>query len=259
MNIIVCVKRVPDLSEADVALDASGRRLRGDDLVYALNDWDRFAIEEALQLKERHDGNVLVISIGDEDAEDVLRRALAMGADEAIRLHDPSFASADGFLAARILYHAIAPRSYDLVITGAVSSDNGGGVVGGMLAAMLEVPQVALATKISIDGGVAIVQHEVEGGLERIVEMDLPAVVSVQTGINEPRYVPIRGIRRVAGIDIPVLDAASLEFAGGEPQVRPLRLFMPEQGTRAEMLQGPTDTVVDQLIEHLKRAGGLQP
>jgi len=244
-----------------VVLDASGKGLRDDDLVYALNDWDRFAVEEALQLKERHDGNVIVLTIGDEDADDVLRRALAMGADEAVRLHDASFAELDAYQAARILHAAIAPREFDLVITGAVSSDSGTGVVGGMLAAMLGIPQVALATAINVDGAVATVQHEVEGGLERVVEIELPAVVSVQTGINEPRYVPIRGIRRVAGIEIPVLDAASLDLAAsdsGEPRVRQERLFMPEQGARAEILQGSTDAVVDQLVQRLKSAGGLQ-
>ena len=110
----------------------------------------------------------------------------------------------------REMHRAIAGRDHDLVLTGAISADVGGGHVGGMLAAMLGIAHVSLATGLSLDGTTAVVRHEAEGGLERVVEVDLPALVTVQTGINEPRYVSIRGIRRVAGREIPILGAADL-------------------------------------------------
>lgn len=256
MEIIVCVKRVPDLAEVDVSIDATGRGIKSDDLVFGLNDWDRFAVEEALQLKEKHGGRVTVITVGDEEADDVLRRALAMGADEAIRLADPEFAEADGYMTARILHAAISKRPFDLVLTGSVSSDRGAGVVGGMLAAMLDIPQVALATAIDATAATLTVQHEVEGGLERVVEMDLPALVTVQTGINEPRYVSIRGIRKVSGVEIPVLDGDG-QIDASARWVRVEEMFLPPSGQGAEILEGRTDDVVDQLVERLKMQGGV--
>jgi electron transfer flavoprotein beta subunit len=262
MEIIVCVKRVPELTDLEVAIDASGKSLKNDDLVFALNEWDRFAVEEALRLKEEHSGSVTVITIGDEESEDVLRRSLAMGADDAVRLWDPSFSAADGYLAARILHAAISKRPFDLILVGSVSSDTGAGVVGGMLAAMLDVPQTALATAIDVIDGTASVQHEVEGGLERLVELDLPAVVSVQTGINEPRYVSIRGIRKVSGVEIPVLDGAALELepeaiSDSARRVTLEELFVPPVGDGAEILEGPTEDVVAELVQRLKAAGGV--
>ncbi len=262
MEIIVCIKRVPDLSEIDVAIDASGRAIKEDDLVFGLNEWDRFAVEEALRLKEAHGGRVTVITVGGEESEDVLRRSLAMGADEAIRLSDPAFADADAFVVARILHAAIAQRPFDLILTGSVSSDSGAGVVGGMLAAMLDIPQVALATYIEVVDGAVGVQHEVEGGLERAVNVDLPALVTVQTGINEPRYVSIRGIRKVAGAEIPVLDSALLGLTSDEVGdtarwIRVEALNRPPEGRSAEILEGRTEDVVDQLVERLKERGGV--
>lgn len=262
MEIIVCVKRVPDLSEADVSIDSSGRAIREDDLVFGLNDWDRFAVEEALRIKEDQGGRVTVLTVGDEDSEDVLRRALAMGADEALRLWDPSFVGVDGHTTARILQAAIMQRPFDVVLLGSVSSDSGSGVVGGMLAALLDVPQVALATAIGISGRTVSVRHEVEGGLEREVEVDLPALVSVQTGINEPRYVSIRGIRRVADVHIPTANASSLGlddpgFVESTAWVRLEELFVPPAGRSAEILTGRTDEVVDQLVERLKTRAGV--
>lgn len=262
MDIIVCIKRVPDLSESEVEVDATGRAIRDDDLVYGLNEWDRFAVEEALRLKEIHGGRVTAITVGDENSEDELRRALAMGVDEAVRLWDPEFGEADGWVTARILRAAISSRPFDVVLTGSVSSDGGAGVVGGMLAAMLEIPQVALATSMEIRGDVASVRHEVEGGLERAVEVDLPVLVTVQTGINEPRYVSIRGIRRVAGAEIPVLSASDLGLASDEigpaaHRVRLEGLSRPPAGRSAEILEGRTDEVVGQLIDRLKAQGSV--
>lgn len=260
MDIIVCIKRVPDVSEVEVRIDSAGTGIKDDDLVYGLNEWDRFAVEEALQLKERHGGKVTVITVGDDDSEEVLRRALAMGADAAIRLTDPRFAGADGYVTARILHAAISKRRFDLILAGSVSSDSGSGVVGGMLAAMLGIPQVALATSLEVENGKAVVQHEVEGGLERLLEVDMPVLVTVQTGINEPRYVSIRGIRKVAGVDIPSLDADALGLESdqlGSRWVTVEEMFLPPAGGGAEILQGRTDEVVEQLVERLKSRGGI--
>ncbi len=262
MEIIVCVKRVPDTAELEIEIDRSGTGIEERDLAYGINEWDNFAIEAALALKEEHGGKVTAVTIGGEDDEEVLRRALAMGADEALHLMDAAFDGSDAQGVATILHKAIAARPFDLVLTGAISSDRSSGQIGGMLAAMLEIPQVVLATDLKVEGGMAIVAHEVEGGLERLVELDMPALVTVQTGLNEPRYVSIRGIRKVSGMEIPVMgasdlavNAATVGASGAKVTVE--ELFLPPKGEGAEMLEGDDDEMVEQLVAKLREQGGL--
>ena len=259
MDIVVCIKRVPDVAEADVEIERGGLRIDDSDLSWGMNEWDTFAVEEALRLKEEHGGTVTALTVGGEDDEEVLRRALAMGADQAFHLRDEAFAGTDPLGVARILAAAIRKRPYDLVLTGAVSGDTGSAQLGGMLAALLEVPQVALATRTVFADGKLEVQHEVEGGLERVVELDLPAVVTVQTGINEPRYVSIRGIRKVASVEIPVEGAGELGLETGAlaAQVTLAELFLPPTGDGAEILEGNADDVAEKIVARLRERGGI--
>jgi len=254
MDIIICIKRVPDISDLEIEIAPGGRDIRRDDLVYGVNEWDNFAIEEAVRLKEAHGGTVTALTVGDEDSEEVLRRALAMGVDEAIRLAPSDAETLDALGVASILAGAIEGRSFDLILTGSVSSDSSSGLVGGVLAAQLGIPQVALATAIEVAGETVRVRHEVEAGLERVVEMDLPALVTVQTGINEPRYVSIRGIRKVAGIEVPVV---AVDSSAESPWVSVEEIFVPSVDRRAEILEGPPEEVVDQLVERLKTSAGV--
>lgn len=262
MEIIVCIKRVPDLSEAEIEIGRDGVSLDDEDLDYDVNEWDNFAIEAAVQLKEEHGGRVTAMTVGDEEAEDVLRRALAMGADEAVHLMDDAFDGSDALGTATILQRAIAGRPFDLILTGAISGDEARGHVGPMLAALLDIPMVALATELSVESGTVTVRHEVEGGLERVTRMVLPALVTTQTGLNEPRYVSIRGIRKVAGMEIPVLAAGDLDLdssqvglAGSTVTVE--EIFLPPRGEGAEMLEGSEESVVEKLVERLQREGAF--
>ena len=262
MEIIVCIKRVPDLSEAEIEIGRDGVSLVDDDLDYDVNEWDNFAIEAAVQLKEEHGGRVTAMTVGDEESEDVLRRALAMGTDEAVHLVDDAFDGSDALGTATILQRAIADRPYDLILTGAISGDEARGHVGPMLAALLDIPMVALATELSVDGGTATIRHEVEGGLERITRMVLPALVTCQTGLNEPRYVSIRGIRKVSGMEIPVLEAGDLDLDGSQvgvagSAVAVEEIFLPPRGEGAEMLEGSEEAVVEKLVERLQREGAF--
>jgi electron transfer flavoprotein beta subunit len=185
-----------------------------------------------------------------------------MGADEAVHLMDSAFDGSDAHGIATILHKAVSARPFDLVLTGAVSSDRSSGQLGGTLAAMLGIPQVVLATDLKVEGGKAKVAHEVECGLERVVELDLPALVSVQTGLNEPRYVSIRGIRKVSSMEIPVqgagdlgLDVAAVGTEGAMVTVE--ELFLPPKGEGAEMLEGDDEEMVEQLVAKLREQGGL--
>ena len=262
MEIIVCIRRVPDLSEAEIEIGRDGISLNDDDLDYDVNEWDNFAIEAAVRLKEEHGGRVTAMTVGDEDSEEVLRRALAMGADEAVHLMDDAFEGSDALGTATILQRAITGRPFDIILTGAISADEARGHVGPMLAALLDIPMVALATDLSVEGGTVTIRHEVEGGLERITRMDLPALVTCQTGLNEPRYVSIRGIRKVSGMEIPVLEAGDLGLDGsrvgrGAAAVTLEKLFLPPRGEGAEILEGSEETVVEQLVERLQREGAF--
>lgn len=263
MEILVCVKRVPDTSENEIEINKKGTDIVRDDLVYSVNEWDNYAVEEAIQIRDRVGGTVTVVTVGDQEAEEVLRREMAMGADKGILLSDDAFAGSDGRGIAAILKAEIQKGKYDLILTGA-QADDGAGQVGGMLAAMLDLPYASLVNKIEILNDKKIkVGREIEGGNQEMNEMDLPCVLSIQTGINEPRYVGIRGIRKVASVEIPVHGASALGIAPGTvgeagAKVKRLDYFVPEMGKGAEMLQGSTEEIMDKLIEMLKAKGGIK-
>jgi len=262
MEILVCVKRVPDTAENEFELNSAGNDLDRDDLVYSVNEWDNYAVEEAIQIVDNVGGNVTVVTVGDDESEEVLRREMAMGANNGILLSDDAFEGSDGKGIATILKAEVEKGNYDLILTGA-QADEGAGQVGGMLAAMLDYPYASLVNKVEVDGDAVIkVGREIEGGNQEMNELDLPCVLSIQTGINEPRYVGIRGIRKVAKLEIPVkgaadlgLDSAAVGDAGAK--VKRVDYFVPDMGEGAEMLEGSTDEIIAQLIERIKSKGGL--
>jgi electron transfer flavoprotein beta subunit len=263
MEILVCVKRVPDTSENEIELNREGNDIERDDLVYSVNEWDNYAVEEAIQIVDKVGGSVTVVTVGDEEDEEVLRREMAMGANNGLLLADDAFQGSDGRGIATILKAAVEKGNYDLILTGALA-DGGEGQIGGMLAAMLDVPFASVVNSIEVlDGNKLKVGREIEGGNQEMNEIELPCVLSIQTGINEPRYVGIRGIRKVASVEIPSMGASDLGLdastVGGEAaRVRRMDYFVPELGEGAEMLEGGTDEIIEKLIEMLKAKGGLK-
>ena len=263
MEILVCVKRVPDTSENEIEVNRDGTDIERDDLVYSVNEWDNYAVEEAIQIRDNVGGSVTVVSVGDEEAEEVVRREMAMGADKGILLSDDTFEGSDGKGVASIIKAEVEKGNYDLIMTGA-QADEGAGQVGGMLAAMLDWPYASLVNLIEIvDDKKIKVGREIAGGNQEIYEIDLPCVLSIQTGINEPRYVGIRGIRKVASMEIPVhgtselgIDPESVGKSGAK--VKRLDYFVPELGEGAEILEGSADEIIDKLIEFLKAKGGIK-
>lgn len=259
MEILICVKRVPDTAENEFELNSAGNDLDRDDLVYSVNEWDNYAVEEAIRIVDRVGGSATVITVGDDESEEVLRREMAMGANNGILLSDDAFEGSDGKGIASILKAEIENGNYDLIMTGA-QADEGAGQIGGMLAAMLDIPYASLVNKIEVGDGNIIAGREIEGGNQEMNEMTLPCVLSIQTGINEPRYVGIRGIRKVAGVDIPVKTASDLGVEGvGQDGAKTKRVdyFVPDMGDGAEMLEGSTEEIIEKLIEKLKVKGGL--
>ena len=263
MEILVCVKRVPDTAENEIEVNRNGTDIERDDLVYSVNEWDNYAVEEAIQIRDKVGGSITVVTVGDEEDEEVVRREMAMGADNGVLLSDDAFNGSDGKGIAAVLKAAVEKENYDLILTGA-QADDGAGQVGGMLAAMLDWPYASLVNLLEvIDDKKIKVGREIAGGNQEMNEIDLPCVLSIQTGINEPRYVGIRGIRKVASIDIPVHSAGDLGVAEdtvGESGARMKRLdyFVPDAGEGAEILEGSTDEIIDKLIELLKAKGGIK-
>lgn len=262
MEILVCVKRVPDNEENEIELNSAGNDIDKDDLVYSVNEWDNYAVEEAIQMVDANGGSVTVVSIGDEESEEVLRREMAMGAEKGILVSDDAFEGSDGKGVATILKAVAEKGKYDLIMTGA-QADAGAAQVGGMLAALMDLPYASLVNKIEVAGDKLKVGREIEGGDQEMNEITLPCVLSIQTGINEPRYVGIRGIRKVASVEIPTLGASDLGLAAdavgeGAAKVKRQDYFLPELGEGAEMLEGSTEEIIEKLIEMLKAKGGLQ-
>ncbi len=262
MDIVLCIKQVPDVTEADLKIDKEGKDIIKDDLEMSINEWDNYAVEEAVRLKEKHGGKITVITLGDEDSEDVLRRALAMGADEAIRIDEEGFENSDPRGIALGLYHVIKELNFDLILTGAQSSDMGWAQVGVRLAEMLNIPYATLAMGIEVADGKLIVKRELESNTFEKVELALPALVTVQTGINEPRYVSIMGIRRVRKLkiderSIDELDISEDEVGEKGSIIESAKLMFPPEGEGAEILQGSLDEVCEKLAQIIKEKGGL--
>jgi electron transfer flavoprotein beta subunit len=253
---------VPDTSENEIQLNPAGNDIERDDLVYSINEPDNYAVEEALQMVAKAGGTVTVVTVGsDDDDEEVLRREMAMGANHGVLLSDEAFDGSDGKGIAIILKAFVQKGKYDLILTG-VQAEDGGAQVGGMLAAMLDYPFASLVNSIVVDGGKLKVSREIEGGNKEMNEIDLPCVLSIQTGINEPRYVGMRGIRQVASVEVPTfgasdlgVDASAVGDAGAK--VKRMDYFMPALGKGAEMLQGDRAEVIAKLIELMKAKGGL--
>lgn len=191
MRSIVCIKRVPD-SEARIRVSPDGKGIDSSGVKYVMNPYDEFALEEALQLKERSgEGTVTAVTVGSDDSRETLRSALAMGADDAVLLKADG--SIDSLAVARALADEIAAREYDLVLFGKQAIDDDNMQVPAMVAEMLSLPCATVVVELEIDGAVATAKREVEGGHE-IVEFDLPGIVAAQKGLNDPRYPSLKGI-----------------------------------------------------------------
>ena len=263
MDILVCARRVPDTSENEIQLNGAGNDIERDDLVYSINEPDNYAVEEALQIVAKSGGKVTVATVGTDEDEEILRREMAMGANQAVLLSDPGFENSDARGIATILKGFAQKEKFDLILTG-VQAEDGGAQVGGMLAAMLDYPFASLVNAIEVvEGNKLKVSREIEGGNREVSEIDLPCVLSIQTGINEPRYVGMRGIRQVASVEIPTYGAADLAVDAknvGEAGAKVSRqdYFVPALGKGAEILKGSSDEIADRLIELMKAKGGLQ-
>lgn len=260
MNIIVCIKRVPETAESDIKIDDASLDIVREGLVYNINEADNYALEEALLIKEKSGGTITLVTMGPKESEDTLRMGLAKGADAAIRLDDEAFTSSDGIATARILASAIKDMEYDLILTGCMASDDWYSVVGPAMAEMLQIPHATLVTRMELEEGKGRVSSELEGGLLEVLDIQLPAVVSIQTGINEPRYASIMGIAKASKKEISMhgladldLDAEQVGLKGSKTRIE--KLTLPVQEKMAEIIPGAPEEAADKLASLLKERG----
>lgn len=255
MDIIVCIKRVPQTAEAEVKIDSTGKDIEKDRLTFDINESDTYAIEEAVLLKEKFGGTITVISLGYPDTEDTLRIALAKGTDVAIRIKAEDFDELDGYKTAQLLKAVIKDIHFDVIFTGCISTDDAYSQVGSTLAEFLDIPHATLVTDIEFEGNIAHVHRELEGGLLEHLEISIPALFTIQTGINVPRYASLIAIRRAARKEINLLGQD--EISKDELLLNTLieELFIPPVTKQVEILTGSPPEVSTKLVGIIKEKG----
>jgi electron transfer flavoprotein beta subunit len=247
MKIAVCIKQVPT-REWQPRLDDSQTWIREQDASFEMNEPDAYALEEALRLKEKHGGEVVVCSAGPARVAQVIREALARGADRAIHVEDEGLASADAFVTSHALAGAMRDERFDLVLTGLQSDDQGFGQVGVVLAERLDLPHATIIMEVQVDGAQLRVKRELEGGWFQWVAMPLPAVLTIQSGINQLRYATLKGIMAAKKKDI----RKSAPPAGSAARQKIVRLYAPEKGKKTQMIGGSPAEAAKELVRKLR-------
>jgi electron transfer flavoprotein beta subunit len=247
MKIAVCIKQVPT-REWQPRLNDSKTWIREQDVSYEMNEPDAYALEEALRLREKHGGEVVVCSAGPARVQQVIREALARGADRALHVEDDALASADAFVTAGALAAAMAEEKFDLVLTGLQSDDQGHGQTGVVLAERLGIPHSTIIMEIQIHDQGLRVKRELEGGWFQWIAMPLPALLTIQSGINQLRYATLKGImaakkKEIRRIPLP---------AGLQPSQQIVGLALPAKSKQTQMIEGSAADAAKELVRRLR-------
>ncbi|MGM0688003.1 MAG: electron transfer flavoprotein subunit beta/FixA family protein [Bacillota bacterium] len=260
MKTLVCIKYVPDTSEAEVKLNPDGITVDDSRFSFDINDADNYAVEESVLIKEAKGGEITVISIGPKKSDVMIRMAMAKGCDQAVRVEDDRIAIHDPLMVAKTLAGAIKGHEFDLVLTGCMANDDWHMSTGVALAEELGVNHASMVNNVEILDGKVKVHRELEGGLLEVVELELPAVLTIQTGINEPRYAPIRGIRQAQKKELNVVSLDDIGIDPGEvnadaSQVILEKLYIPEIESSAEFIEGEPEEKAEKLASILHKGG----
>lgn len=256
MNVIVLLKQVPD-TETKIQVKPGETSIGTDGVTYVINPYDEYAIEEALKIKEAAgEGEVTLLSLGRDKAAESLRTGLAMGADRAVHLNDAAFLDGDAHSTAVALAKAIGKMEYDLVLGGKQAIDNDNHQVGVRVAGLLGIPHVAVVTKLAIEDGKAVAHREIEGGSE-VVEVPLPAVITCQKGLNEPRYASLKGIMKAkkkpfeakAPADV---DASPDEIGKAGAKTTVLTMAMPPEREAGRIVEGEPEDAAKEVVRLLR-------
>ena len=247
MKIAVCIKQVPT-REWQPRLDDSKTWIREADASFEMNEPDAYALEEALRLKEKHGGEVVVCSAGPARVAQVIREALARGADRAIHVEDDALASADAFVTSTALAAAMQGDTFDLILTGLQSDDQGFAQVGVILAEKLGLPHATIIMEVQAEEKTLRVKRELEGGWFQWVTMPLPAVLTIQSGINQLRYATLKGIMAAKKKEIRKAAAPG----SGSPKQKIVSLYVPEKGKKTQIISGSPSEAAKELVRKLR-------
>jgi electron transfer flavoprotein beta subunit len=254
MKILSCIKQVPE-KEARLRIAADGRWIQEDGLTFVISECDRYGVEAALRLKERAGGEVVVLSVGDERSGKGIKEALAMGADRAIHVQTGACAKADAVTIARVIAAAVKGEGFDVVLTGQQSDDLGYNAVGPALAEHLGMHHVQIVLSLEPASANSLrVVHELDNNLLETLEVPLPAVLGVQSGIHEVRYASLKGIMGAGAKPQRKVTPAELGLSDAQlaPKVRMEQLAVPLRSSKAQILEGDAATVARALVEKLK-------
>jgi electron transfer flavoprotein beta subunit len=250
MKIIVCIKQVP-VRDSQLKVDASGRWIQEGDLSFEINEPDAYALEEGLQLKEKHGGEVVALCAGPARASQTIREALAKGADRALHIEDEHVSSWDTLGIARLLAKAAEPEKPDLILTGLQSDDLGYGQTGVVLAEVMGIPHATLIMGVEVLDGNIRVKREMENGWFQNIEMPLPAVLTIQSGINKLRYATLMGIKKAKTKEVKRTTAGELGVTSA-PTATIERVYPPQKGKQTQMIEGTAKEAAAKLVEKLK-------
>jgi electron transfer flavoprotein beta subunit len=248
VNIIVCIKQVP---AKDAPLAIAGNWIKEADIGFEMNEPDSYALEEALRLKEKHGGEVVALSMGPDRVKQAIKEALAKGADRGIHIADDQFAERDPLGSAKALAAAIQKERADLVLTGLQSDDRGFGQTGVLLAALLDLPHATIIMQIEVQDGKMKLKRELEAGWFQWMECPLPAVLTIQSGINKVRYATLKGIMAAKKKEIATIARESLGVAHETTQ-KIDKIYVPTKTKKTEFLTGTPKEMAAKLVEKLK-------
>ena len=241
MNILVLVKHAIVLG-IPIMIEADGKGFKKKDMAYEMNDWDRYALEEAIIIKAQKGGEVVAISVG-EDCERTLRTALAMGADRGIKVR---FDSMDSRRIAEAIGEGIKAEKFDLILAGFQSQDLNNALVGPILAGILDLPCATAVTSVTMEDGFVSITRELEGGFEEEDTLQLPCLLTVQTGINKPRYASFKGIKKAKKKEV-----KEVSFTPGSSTLNIKKIYLPEI-IKGAMIEGSPEEISVKLIDVLK-------
>ena len=251
MKIVVAIKQVP-ARDSQLRIAWTGGWIDEADLTYEINEPDAYALEEGLQLKEKHGGEVVVLCAGPARAAQTIREALAKGADRAIHIEGETLGALDPLAGARRLAAALKPESADLILTGLQSDDLGYGQTGVILAELLGLPHATIVMRVETTPQGIRVKRELEDGWFQHVDLPLPALLTIQSGINKLRYATLMGIKKARTKEIRLVTPEELGAETGAPSILLERVYLPERTKRTQLWEGNPREAAAQLVEKLK-------
>ena len=251
MKLLVCIKQVPDM-ESQFKINSEGKWYDDADLAYRMNEYDEYAVEQAIQLKEQlgKEPDLTVLSIGPDRTKEALKKALAMGCDRGVQIKDDDYFNKDAYQIASVICEFAKDKEFDVIFTGLQSQDRGSGQVGILLAEMLGISSVSTIVDFAFEEGTATVKRELEGGIKAVVKVPLPALLTCQLGLNTPRYPTLPNLMKAKRKELLTVDVADLLSA--EELLSTDKMYVPAKKGGGLVLEGEIGELTDKLVAVLK-------